>query len=71
MLKSVFVAVCALMFCAGSAQSAGQASDYTTRLGQCQSAATDCPAYYQCLLNCPFKYTDPAACEFICQDEVC
>jgi hypothetical protein len=31
----------------------------------------DCPNYYQCLLNCPYKYTDPAACEYICQAEVC
>lgn len=31
----------------------------------------DCPNYYQSLMNCPYKYTDPAACEYICQAEVC
>lgn len=43
---------------------------YRNRLG-CFSSPASRTNYYQCLMNCPYKYTDPAACEYICQAEVC
>lgn len=36
-----------------------------------RSLVNTCPNPSSCLLNCPFKFTNPEVCELICQNEIC